>query len=152
LADDAHALNAIGYCSEAAYHHPESRGHLGGLVVKLSTHSAGGITDKDFALAGRIEEVALWRRRGGALEGTPNKFVRPATLADARSRPVRHRTARRAVAAARPRAMAPPFEYDVTVPEDHSRGADATRGSRARSRCRGYRPRLIPGLCEGDAH
>jgi 4a-hydroxytetrahydrobiopterin dehydratase len=46
-------------------------------VVKLSTHSAGGITDKDFALAGRIEEVALWRpAEGGALEGTPNKFVR----------------------------------------------------------------------------
>ena len=46
-------------------------------MVKLSTHSAGGITDKDFALARSIEEVALWRpAAGGALEGTPNKFVR----------------------------------------------------------------------------
>ncbi len=47
------------------------------IVVKLKTHSAGGITDKDFALARRIEEAALWRpSQGGALEGTPNKFVR----------------------------------------------------------------------------
>jgi 4a-hydroxytetrahydrobiopterin dehydratase len=45
--------------------------------VKVKTHSAGGITDKDFALAGQIEAVALWRPpTGGPLEGTPNKFVR----------------------------------------------------------------------------
>ena len=45
--------------------------------VKLSTHSAGGITDKDFTLARKFDEVALWRPAAGeALEGTPNKFVR----------------------------------------------------------------------------
>jgi 4a-hydroxytetrahydrobiopterin dehydratase len=45
--------------------------------VKLSTHSAGGITDKDFELARQIEDFALWRpAAGGALSGTPNKFVR----------------------------------------------------------------------------
>jgi 4a-hydroxytetrahydrobiopterin dehydratase len=45
--------------------------------VKLKTHSAGGITDKDFALARKIEEVVLWRPKPGeVLEGTPNKFVR----------------------------------------------------------------------------
>jgi 4a-hydroxytetrahydrobiopterin dehydratase len=45
--------------------------------VKLSTHSAGGITGKDLALARRIEDVVLWRpEAGGALTGTPNKFVR----------------------------------------------------------------------------
>jgi 4a-hydroxytetrahydrobiopterin dehydratase len=45
--------------------------------VKLKTHSAGGITDKDFALAKKIEEVSLWRPQpGDSLEGTPNKFVR----------------------------------------------------------------------------
>ena len=48
--------------------------------MKLKTHSAGGITDKDFALARKIEEVALWRpAAGGPLEGTPNKFVRGST-------------------------------------------------------------------------
>jgi 4a-hydroxytetrahydrobiopterin dehydratase len=45
--------------------------------VKLQTHSAGGLTDKDFALAKQIEDAVLWRpAAGGALEGTPNKFVR----------------------------------------------------------------------------
>ena len=69
-------VNAIGYLSEAAYHHPDLSVTWGRVTVKLSTHSAGGITDKDFELAGRIEEAALWRPSGGALEGTPNKFVR----------------------------------------------------------------------------
>ena len=48
----------------------------GKVTVKLMTHSAGGITDKDFELARKIEETVLWRPQGGALEGTPNKFVR----------------------------------------------------------------------------
>jgi 4a-hydroxytetrahydrobiopterin dehydratase len=70
-------VNAIGYLSEAAYHHPDLSVTWGRITVKLSTHSAGGITDKDFELARRIEDVALWRPTpGGALEGTPNKFVR----------------------------------------------------------------------------
>ena len=70
-------VNAIGYCAEAAYHHPDLAVTWGRVVVKLQTHSAGGITDKDFALASRIEAVAMWRPpEGGPLEGTPNKFVR----------------------------------------------------------------------------
>ena len=70
-------VNAIGYLSEAAYHHPDLSVTWGRITVKLSTHSAGGITDKDFALARRIEDVVLWRPApGDALEGTPNKFVR----------------------------------------------------------------------------
>jgi 4a-hydroxytetrahydrobiopterin dehydratase len=69
-------VNAIGYLSEAAYHHPDLSVTWARITVKLSTHSAGGITDKDFELARKIEEVVLWRPQGGALEGTPNKFVR----------------------------------------------------------------------------
>src|SRR2546423_6683789 len=70
-------VGAIGFCPEAAYHHPDLGVTWGRVTVKLSTHSAGGITDKDFALARRIEEVALWRPESGApLTGTPNKFVR----------------------------------------------------------------------------
>jgi 4a-hydroxytetrahydrobiopterin dehydratase len=70
-------VNAIAYVSEAAYHHPDLSVTWARVTVKLSTHSAGGITDKDFALAERIEAVALWRPpAGGALDGTPNKFVR----------------------------------------------------------------------------
>jgi 4a-hydroxytetrahydrobiopterin dehydratase len=69
-------VNAIGYVAEAAYHHPDLTVTWAKVWVKLMTHSAGGITDKDFDLARRIEEVALWRPHDGALEGTPNKFVR----------------------------------------------------------------------------
>jgi len=69
-------VGAIGYCAEAAYHHPDLSVTWGRITVKLSTHSAGGITDKDFELARQIESIALWRPAGGALTGTPNKFVR----------------------------------------------------------------------------
>ncbi|MGH7169276.1 MAG: 4a-hydroxytetrahydrobiopterin dehydratase [Gemmataceae bacterium] len=70
-------VNAIGYLAEAAYHHPDLAVTWGKLWVKLQTHSAGGITDKDFALAKKIEEIVLWRpAEGGPLEGTPNKFVK----------------------------------------------------------------------------
>ena len=70
-------VNAIAYCAEAAYHHPDLAVTWARVTVKLATHSAGGITDKDFELAHRLEEIALWRPpAGGALEGTPNKFVR----------------------------------------------------------------------------
>jgi len=70
-------VGAIGFVSEAAYHHPDLSVTWGRITVKLSTHSAGGITDKDFDLARKIEEAALWRpAAGGALTGTPAKFVR----------------------------------------------------------------------------
>ncbi len=70
-------VNSVGYLCEAAWHHADLSVTWGKLWVKLKTHSAGGITDKDFALAKKIEEVALWRpEAGSALEGTPKKFVR----------------------------------------------------------------------------
>jgi 4a-hydroxytetrahydrobiopterin dehydratase len=70
------AVNAIGYLCEAAYHHADLEVTWGKLWVKLQTHSAGGITDKDFALARKIEEVVLWKPPpGGPLEGPPDQFV-----------------------------------------------------------------------------
>ena len=70
-------VNTIGYLAEAAYHHPDLSVTWARVTVKLATHSAGGITDKDFSLARKIDEVVLWRPdAGGALTGTPNKFVR----------------------------------------------------------------------------
>jgi 4a-hydroxytetrahydrobiopterin dehydratase len=69
-------VNAIGYLCEAAWHHADLAVTWGKVWVKLKTHSEGGITDKDFALARKIEDVVLWRpQAGGPLEGTPNKFV-----------------------------------------------------------------------------
>jgi 4a-hydroxytetrahydrobiopterin dehydratase len=69
-------VNAIAYLAEAAYHHPDLSVSWAKVWVKLQNHAAGGITDKDFELARKIEDVVLWRPSGGALEGTPNKFVR----------------------------------------------------------------------------
>ena len=68
-------VNAVGYLCEAAYHHADLAITWGKLWVKLKTHSAGGITDKDFELAAKIEKEVLWKPKGGALEGTPNKWV-----------------------------------------------------------------------------
>ena len=70
-------VNAIGYLCEAAWHHADLAVTWGKVWVKLKTHSAGGITERDFALARRIEDAVLWRPAAGEpLDGTPNKFVR----------------------------------------------------------------------------
>jgi 4a-hydroxytetrahydrobiopterin dehydratase len=70
-------VNAIGYLCEAAWHHADLAVTWGKVWVKLKTHSAGGITERDFALARRIEDAVLWKPAPGEpLEGTPNKFVR----------------------------------------------------------------------------
>jgi 4a-hydroxytetrahydrobiopterin dehydratase len=69
-------VNQIAFLSEAAWHHPDLSVTWAKVTVKLMTHSENGITDRDFELARKIEEVALWRpAAGAALEGTPNKFV-----------------------------------------------------------------------------
>jgi 4a-hydroxytetrahydrobiopterin dehydratase len=66
-------INAVGHLAEAAWHHPDLTASYAWVEVRLSTHSAKGITDKDFELAAKIEEVVQWQpgRAGGALEGTP---------------------------------------------------------------------------------
>src|SRR3954470_8684251 len=71
-------VNTIGSLAEAAYHHPDLSVTWAKVTVKLSTHSAGGITDKDLLLARKIDEVALWRPAEGSPlgTGTPNKWVR----------------------------------------------------------------------------
>jgi 4a-hydroxytetrahydrobiopterin dehydratase len=67
------ALNTVGHLAEAAWHHPDIAASYAWLEVKLMTHDAKGITDKDFELARQIEAVVGWRpgKAGGALEGTP---------------------------------------------------------------------------------
>ena len=69
-------VNAVGYLCEAAWHHADLAVTWGKVWVKLATHSSGGITDKDFTLARKIEDSVLWRPEpDSALEGSPNKFV-----------------------------------------------------------------------------
>jgi 4a-hydroxytetrahydrobiopterin dehydratase len=66
-------VNTIGHLAEAAWHHPDITLSYAWLEVRLCTHSAKGITGKDFALARKIEEVVQWQpgKEGGGLEGTP---------------------------------------------------------------------------------
>ena len=65
-------VNTVGHLAEAAWHHPDLTVSYAFVIVKLMTHSAKGITDKDFELAGKIEETLMWRPgAGSALEGTP---------------------------------------------------------------------------------
>jgi 4a-hydroxytetrahydrobiopterin dehydratase len=66
-------INTVGHLAEAAWHHPDIAASWGWVEVRLSTHSAKGITDKDFELAAKIDEVVMWQpaKEGGALEGTP---------------------------------------------------------------------------------
>jgi 4a-hydroxytetrahydrobiopterin dehydratase len=66
-------VNAVAYLCEAAYHHADLAVSYAKVWVKLRTHSSGGITDKDFALAKKIEDVVHWQpgKEARALEGTP---------------------------------------------------------------------------------
>ena len=71
-------INAVGHLAEAAWHHPDIAASYAWVEVKLQNHAAKGITDKDFALARKIEDVVGWQpgKEGGALEGTPNSDQR----------------------------------------------------------------------------
>lgn len=67
-------VNTVGHLAEAAWHHPDLAVSYAFVIVKLVTHSAKGVTDKDFELARKIEEVIQWQPglEQGALDGTPN--------------------------------------------------------------------------------
>src|SRR3954464_8663796 len=70
-------VNVVGFLCEAAYHHADLAVTYAKVWINLMTHSEGGITDKDFALAKKIEEVVYWRpEEGSVFEGKPNKFLK----------------------------------------------------------------------------
>ena len=71
-------VNTVGHLAEAAWHHPDLTVSYAFVIVKLQSHDAKGITDKDFELATKIEQVIGWQPalEGGALEGTPNEDQR----------------------------------------------------------------------------
>lgn len=50
-------VTRVGFLAEKADHHPDLDIRWRKVKVALSTHDAGGITAKDFALAGEIEAV-----------------------------------------------------------------------------------------------
>lgn len=67
-------INTIGHLAEAAWHHPDLSASYAFVIVKLMNHAAKGITDKDFELAAKIEQVIQWQPglQDNALVGTPD--------------------------------------------------------------------------------
>ena len=49
-------VDAIAKAAEEVDHHPDIDIRYTKIVITLSTHSAGGITEKDLALAGQIDQ------------------------------------------------------------------------------------------------
>jgi 4a-hydroxytetrahydrobiopterin dehydratase len=67
-------VNTVGHLAEAGFHHPDLTVSYAFVIVKLMNHAAKGITDKDFQLAKKIEDVIMWQPglEDGALPGTPD--------------------------------------------------------------------------------
>jgi 4a-hydroxytetrahydrobiopterin dehydratase len=51
-------VGAVAYLAESAGHHPDFAIAWNKVTLTLSTHSAGGLTAKDFALAGQISALS----------------------------------------------------------------------------------------------
>jgi 4a-hydroxytetrahydrobiopterin dehydratase len=76
--------NAVGHLAEQAWHHPEIAIAWGRVDVALWSHDAQGITERDIALARRIEDVIAWRPdASGPLEGAPADPMHAYLLPDA---------------------------------------------------------------------
>jgi 4a-hydroxytetrahydrobiopterin dehydratase len=51
-------VGAVAYLAEEANHHPDILVQWNKVTLTLSTHSAGGLTAADIALAGRVSALA----------------------------------------------------------------------------------------------
>ena len=51
-------VNAVGFFAERAEHHPDIFIAWNAVTLTLVTHSDGGLTEKDFALARQINELS----------------------------------------------------------------------------------------------
>ena len=50
-------VNKIAVIAEQEGHHPDLHLSYGSLKVDLTTHAAGGLTDNDFILAAKIDQI-----------------------------------------------------------------------------------------------
>jgi 4a-hydroxytetrahydrobiopterin dehydratase len=51
-------VNVVARAAERAWHHPDVDIRWNTVTLVLCTHSAGGLTAKDFAMAARIDRLA----------------------------------------------------------------------------------------------
>jgi len=52
-------VNAVAEAAEKAWHHPDIDIRWNKVTLALSTHDAGGLTEKDFALAKEFDALSL---------------------------------------------------------------------------------------------
>lgn len=52
-------VHAVAVLAEAANHHPDIDIRWNKVLLQLSTHSSGGLTEADFALAEKIDTVTI---------------------------------------------------------------------------------------------
>ena len=52
-------VNAVAKLAEQAWHHPDIDIRWNKVTLTLTTHDAGGLTKKDFALAGKFDRLSL---------------------------------------------------------------------------------------------
>ncbi len=57
FADALRYVNAVGYLAEKANHHPDITISWNEVTLNLVSHSAGGLTDHDFALARSVNAL-----------------------------------------------------------------------------------------------
>lgn len=50
-------VNKVANLAEKANHHPEIEIHYNKVEIELSTHSVGGVTQKDIDLANEIDKI-----------------------------------------------------------------------------------------------
>jgi 4a-hydroxytetrahydrobiopterin dehydratase len=52
-------MNAVAETAEKAWHHPDIDIRWNKVTLSLTTHDAGGLTEKDFALAQEFDALSL---------------------------------------------------------------------------------------------
>lgn len=64
--------NGIAHLAEQSWHHPDLEISYARVIVRLTTHDLGGVTECDLELAQRIEALIQWKPEAqSALEGVP---------------------------------------------------------------------------------
>ena len=66
-------VNGVAYLAEGAGHHPDITINYNKVTLRLITHSAGALTDRDFSLAANIDG-----KLGSKLMIAPEEPTRPA--------------------------------------------------------------------------
>lgn len=59
FAQSIHFFNSVANIAEEINHHPDIQINFKKVTLTLSTHSAGGLTEKDFLVAQKIDQLPM---------------------------------------------------------------------------------------------